>query len=456
MDLNPDSYSLNEITNFFNLKQSSKSAALCKVLDGTIKVGDALKIITTGAYFYKNQKYLTICLVKNLSISVARYTIRISKISKTNLALLEGLEYKSKEDGVFIGLYTPPVYFDWLKFSIKRSLMNSRIEAILKILIKPKSIKNINPLFKILRVCSQIYPNLTCKIKSNGNIILSTTSELYLDCILENIKEYIGKIEFEISDPYVPIKEIISNDEGYRCKFSNNDLILWIKNSSIKKKAAFPILGFLNLFEKVSIFKKAFLINSISGGYLSFILQKKQGLNKKNSNNIWITEYDFIDSQHSYLKGESRLTFSAQQKSIMISEFKQIFSKGSTMFEPLDKIEFFVAGGGQYPEVLLRKLSCNFREEITMNISEIKTTCQEPSFLGEIILPDSYLSIVLKYLKKKLAKITSYDTFFWEKIVIIRIQILGSMYLDFKNELSVLTRGETHCFFLFDSWKSCL
>ena len=150
------------------------------------------------------------------------------------------------------------------------------------------------------------------------------------------------------------------------------------------------------------------------------------------------------------------MTFSAQQKSIMISEFKQIFSKGSTMFEPLDKIEFFVAGGGQYPEVLLRKLSCNFREEITMNISEIKTTCQEPSFLGEIILPDSYLSIVLKYLKKKLAKITSYDTFFWEKIVIIRIQILGSMYLDFKNELSVLTRGETHCFFLFDSWKSCL
>ena len=440
-------------TNFINLENSKKILALCKVLNGKIKNGSVLRVITTDAYFYKSQKYFTICVIKNLSISVARYTIDISEIPETNLVLIDGLENKAKESGIFTGLYDPYCYFDWFNSSIKRSLISSQIEKIIKILIKPISSGNLNFIFEILRLCCKIYPNLTCLIKSNGNIILSATSELYLDCILQNINDYLGNHMYEISNPYLSIKEIISEHKTDSYEFSSGGLILRIKKSTIEKKVFFPTLGFFNMFEKVFAFREKFpLINSISGGYLSYRLQEKQNIDKLDSNRIWFFDYDSIEPQHSFLKGVTGANFSVEQKSQISSEFRRIFYRGSSLFEPLGRIEIILGEEKPVSESFIQDF-LRFRDNNSFIKSGIKTRLQEPVFLGEIILPDSYLSVVSKYLKLKSAKIISYGTFFWEKILVIRVQILGAVYLDFEKELSLLTQGEVHCFFLFDSWK---
>jgi hypothetical protein len=55
----------------------------------------------------------------------------------------------------------------------------------------------------------------------------------------------------------------------------------------------------------------------------------------------------------------------------------------------------------------------------------------------------------------KFAQIISYDNFFAEKIILIKIRISGSMLLEVEKEILVLTQYKGEAIFLFDSWKEC-
>ena len=84
-----------------------------------------------------------------------------------------------------------------------------------------------------------------------------------------------------------------------------------------------------------------------------------------------------------------------------------------------------------------------------------KIFTQEPIFIGDLIFPDNYFPLISRYLKMKFAQIISYDNFFAEKIILIRIRISGSMLLEVEKEILVLTQYKGEAIFLFDSWKEC-
>jgi len=71
----------------------------------------------------------------------------------------------------------------------------------------------------------------------------------------------------------------------------------------------------------------------------------------------------------------------------------------------------------------------------------------------EVIFPENYFSIVIKYLRVKMAIITSFDSCFSKKTICIRAQLSGNMYIKTNEEISLLTQGESYIFSLFDTWK---
>jgi len=444
------------IMNFFFNKKSNKTMAICKILNGKIKIMDKVKILTSEPFFYKGQKYFSFCQVKRIYISLGRYTIKITKALEGMLVFISGFEFNSKKNGIFYNLLNTNSFSFFPFSSIKRYLINCKIGKILKIIVKPVENTNLDFFFKALRICSKIYPNFNCQIKSNGNIILSSTSELYLDCILKDLKEILGKIEFQLSEPYLPLRETVLIEKKIFIDYLKKNLTLQVRNSIFPTKSNFSMLGFLGIYKNVySKFKKTlFLLNSISGGYLSNKMNEKLKFKKIDANGIWFFDLDKIDSSNSFFKGFPGLNIPFKDKKINSSWFKKLMKKGPLLSEVLNGVEFALKEEKDLCiDIDLLKKNV---EKLKNNLFDWGTGTIDPVFLGDIVFPDVYFPLILKYLKIKSARILSYDNFFGEKIIIIRIQISGKMLIEFDHEISLLTQNEGFSFFLFDSWKNDL
>merc|ERR1712216_1089085 len=102
-------------------------------------------------------------------------------------------------------------------------------------------------------------------------IVISSISEFYLDCILQDIRNILGEIEFQISKPFIPLTEAVPFKFGSKQISLTDNLTLEIKYSIFQMKPKFPMLGFTTLSKKIysKYKKKTGFFNSFSGGYIS-------------------------------------------------------------------------------------------------------------------------------------------------------------------------------------------
>lgn len=68
-----------------------------------------------------------------------------------------------------------------------------------------------------LRRVERSYPMLGTKIEASGEHILLGTGELYLDCVMRDLRTTYGEVEVKISDPLVKFAETVVETSSIKC-----------------------------------------------------------------------------------------------------------------------------------------------------------------------------------------------------------------------------------------------
>ena len=68
-----------------------------------------------------------------------------------------------------------------------------------------------------LRKVSKSYPLLVTKVEESGEHILIGTGELYMDCVLHDLRRMYSEIEIKVSDPSVSFCETIIDNSSIKC-----------------------------------------------------------------------------------------------------------------------------------------------------------------------------------------------------------------------------------------------
>ena len=68
-----------------------------------------------------------------------------------------------------------------------------------------------------LRKVSKSYPLLVTRVEESGEHILIGTGELYMDCVLHDLRKMYSDIEIKVSDPCVSFCETIIDTSGIKC-----------------------------------------------------------------------------------------------------------------------------------------------------------------------------------------------------------------------------------------------
>lgn len=432
--------------------------ALSRIISGVLEKNKNLCVLTERNSLEINENFFSTSKIKTIMLPIGRYNLSIRKAPKGSLVLIEGIEKLCRKSGILTNVRGDKFPFEDFFISFSKKLSFTNIISSLSFMVEPVHPKNFKNLYFSIRKCMKLYSNLSCKILSSGEFLLSGTGLLYIDCIVHDLRNVFGDCDLNLSQPLNNSKEsILSTSKPFNFVLSENFSIGARKNSNNFSQISFSIDNkfFESFFRKNLNYwpqnKKAF-----RAGFISEQVKKRTFSTLKDSNLVWflgpISE-NFGNCK--LISQENNFIMRKEHKNALSEGFELAVSRGPLCFEQMNDVTFSLIKSGKtkkklekifyFPSVLRRLFHWVFLKN--------KPTQQFPLYFCEIKFPISSYLIISNLINIKKGKILSVRNFSSENICIIRSLFFLDHYEKFKNELQKADCGSNLVSCIFESWE---
>ena len=104
-----------------------------------------------------------------------------------------------------------PYIFKPLKFPLAGG------ESTMKMALEPLNPSELPKMVEGLRRVSKAYPMVKTRVEESGEHVLFGTGELYMDCVLHDLRHVYTDIEVKVSDPVVAFRETVVETSSVKC-----------------------------------------------------------------------------------------------------------------------------------------------------------------------------------------------------------------------------------------------
>ncbi|SCU87490.1 LADA_0E04302g1_1 [Lachancea dasiensis] len=167
--------------------------ALVRVYQGRIKVHDTFRAIDAGT---ANDEDVHQCIIKGIGIIGGRYILPVDEANEGQIILINGIDKFFTKSGTITNSTTasfPPI--------------NYLNEPVFKIVLKALNPRELPLMVEGLNKINKLYPGMITCVEESGETIVLGTGELYLDCLLYDLRTNYAKIEIQVSNPLVKFAE---------------------------------------------------------------------------------------------------------------------------------------------------------------------------------------------------------------------------------------------------------
>lgn len=196
------------ITKMYPRPDASKFDAFGRIFSGTVKVGDRVTILREG--FITDDEDMSIREVTNIWIYQGRYRVEVDKVKAGNWSLFSGIDVGITKTATITHSQSKEQAF------IFRPLQFNTFSAC-KISVEPLIPAELPKMIDGLRSINKSYPISITKREESGEHIILGTGELYLDCILKDLRDIFSEIEIKVSDPIVAFSETVIDTSSIAC-----------------------------------------------------------------------------------------------------------------------------------------------------------------------------------------------------------------------------------------------
>lgn len=153
---------------------------------------------------------MTVKQVKNLWLHQARYRVEMQEVTAGNWVLIEGIDQSITKSATIVAAdeKLPLEIFRPIKFNTT---------PVVKVAIEPLIPSELPKMLEGLRKVNKSYPLLVTKVEESGEHILIGTGELYMDCVLHDLRRMYSEIEIKVSDPSVSFCETVVDTSSMPC-----------------------------------------------------------------------------------------------------------------------------------------------------------------------------------------------------------------------------------------------
>ncbi|PAV22709.1 P-loop containing nucleoside triphosphate hydrolase [Pyrrhoderma noxium] len=197
------------ITKLYHTTDAQSFRAFGRVMSGTVRKGMEVKVLGEG-YSQEDEEDMMKAIVEDVWISEARYNIPADEVPAGNLVLLGGVDASITKSATI----APGDYDDDLH--IFRPVQHIT-QSVLKIAVEPIQPSELPKMLSGLRSINKSYPLVATKVEESGEHVIVGTGELYLDCVMHDLRRLFSEIEIKVSDPVTRFCETVLETSALKC-----------------------------------------------------------------------------------------------------------------------------------------------------------------------------------------------------------------------------------------------
>ncbi|THH03955.1 hypothetical protein EW145_g5872 [Phellinidium pouzarii] len=197
------------ITKLYHTTDAQSFRAFGRVMSGVVQKGMEVKVLGEG-YSPEDEEDMMKAVVEDVWIAESRYNIPADEVPAGNLVLLGGVDASITKSATIAAA------------SIDDELhifqpVKHMTQSVLKIAVEPIQPSELPKMLSGLRSVNKSYPLLSTKVEESGEHVVVGTGELYLDCVMHDLRRLFSEIEIKVSDPVTRFCETVLETSALKC-----------------------------------------------------------------------------------------------------------------------------------------------------------------------------------------------------------------------------------------------
>lgn len=199
------------VTKLLNTVDARGFYSFGRVMSGTARLGQAVRVLGEG-YTPDDDEDMTDATISDVWIAETRYQVPTSGVPAGSMVLLGGVDNsivktatlvpKQAEDNEDVYVFKPIKHFT---------------ESVFKVAVEPINPSELPKMLDGLRRINKSYPLVNTKVEESGEHVILGTGELYMDCVLHDLRRLYSEMELKVSDPVTRFCETVVETSAMKC-----------------------------------------------------------------------------------------------------------------------------------------------------------------------------------------------------------------------------------------------
>ncbi|KAL4802864.1 P-loop containing nucleoside triphosphate hydrolase protein [Aspergillus unguis] len=207
----PDGPLVVHVTKLLASTDASRFNALGRILSGTARPGQQVRVLGEG-YTPDDEEDMVNATISDTWIAETRYNIPTSGVTAGNLVLLGGVDNSIVKTATLVS----SKFEDDEEAHIFKPIRHMT-ESVFKVAVEPVNPSELPKMLEGLRKVNKSYPLISTKVEESGEHIVLGTGELYMDCVLHDLRRLFSEMEIKVSDPVTRFCETVVETSAIMC-----------------------------------------------------------------------------------------------------------------------------------------------------------------------------------------------------------------------------------------------
>jgi U5 small nuclear ribonucleoprotein component len=199
------------ITKLFSSADAKSFNAFGRVMSGTVAPEQQVRVLGES-YSLEDEEDSTNAVITATLLGCSRYNIPVSGVPAGNTVLLAGIDNSIVKTATVVAAEFPNNEDAYIFRPIRHFT-----ESVFKVAVEPINPSELPKMLEGLRKINKSYPLITTKVEESGEHVVLGTGELYMDCVLHDLRTLYAEMDIKVSDPVTRFCETVTETSAIMC-----------------------------------------------------------------------------------------------------------------------------------------------------------------------------------------------------------------------------------------------
>ncbi|KAI9680998.1 MAG: hypothetical protein M1829_001078 [Trizodia sp. TS-e1964] len=201
-----------QVSKLFNTSDAAGFHAFGRVMSGTANSGALVRVLGEG-YTLDDEEDMTNATISDTWIAQTRYQVPTSGVPAGNWVLLGGVDNSIVKSATIVAAASPGD--DEAVYTFKP--ISHFTQAVFKVAVEPINPSELPKMLDGLRRVNKSYGLISTKVEESGEHIILGTGELYMDCVMHDLRRLYADMQIKVSDPVTRFCETVVEQSAIMC-----------------------------------------------------------------------------------------------------------------------------------------------------------------------------------------------------------------------------------------------